>query len=360
MTGIKDWSTTAASNNAAPPNGAPEATTLVSDMNNITREVMAQTRGFYESPGFRDLGLALEATGGTDELVFTGDQQAFFEVGQKVKYTDAATTLTGTVLTITYSTNTTLTVDTTVTHTVTQVWAGAPIASIGSFPIDNSVIGGTTPVAGTFTTLTATTALVTDTISEEGSGNGVTIDTLPVKDGAMGVGTARAGDVYYGATAGATTKLPSSGKAGLVLRMNAGETAPEWVPNGKLTTTTTTASTTSLGPSIDASTTRIVVMFDLIAGSNFVTIELGAGSFPGTNKITISAVGAITNTVGTIIFDKHDDDFWTYTLNTDLNAGGSQLQTTNQFDVGGTVDSIRLQSATNLTSGRDWHVREYA
>lgn len=41
---LKNWSTTAASNNSAPPNGAPENTTLLADLNDIIRQNMADTR----------------------------------------------------------------------------------------------------------------------------------------------------------------------------------------------------------------------------------------------------------------------------------------------------------------------------
>lgn len=41
---LKNWSTTAASNNSAPPNGAPESSTTHADVNDILRQVMADVR----------------------------------------------------------------------------------------------------------------------------------------------------------------------------------------------------------------------------------------------------------------------------------------------------------------------------
>lgn len=41
---LKNWSTTAASNTSAPPNGAPENTTTLADMNDIMRQIMADVR----------------------------------------------------------------------------------------------------------------------------------------------------------------------------------------------------------------------------------------------------------------------------------------------------------------------------
>lgn len=156
---IKDWSTTAASNNSAPPDGAPENTTLVSDTNNIMREIMAQTRSFYESPEWRDLGLGLEPTGPADGIVFTGDVSAYFAAGQKVKYTDAGGTTTANIESVSVSTNTTVTVDDTVTHAVSTVLVGLPNASLPTV-LDGYTIGATTAGPGTFTTLEAETSLV--------------------------------------------------------------------------------------------------------------------------------------------------------------------------------------------------------
>jgi len=41
---LKNWSTTANSNTSAPPNGAPEAATLLADVNDIMRQIMADVR----------------------------------------------------------------------------------------------------------------------------------------------------------------------------------------------------------------------------------------------------------------------------------------------------------------------------
>lgn len=41
---LANWSTTPASNNSAPPNGAPENTTLLGDLNDIIRQMMADVR----------------------------------------------------------------------------------------------------------------------------------------------------------------------------------------------------------------------------------------------------------------------------------------------------------------------------
>lgn len=52
---IKDWSTTAASNNAAVPEGAPEGW-LFADVNNVVRQVMAHLRTWYNDAAWIEYG----------------------------------------------------------------------------------------------------------------------------------------------------------------------------------------------------------------------------------------------------------------------------------------------------------------
>lgn len=55
MAGIKDYSTTAANNNASPPNGFPEGMAPAS-LNDSARQVMADIRSWYENPVWIDFG----------------------------------------------------------------------------------------------------------------------------------------------------------------------------------------------------------------------------------------------------------------------------------------------------------------
>ncbi len=121
--GIESWDSNPDNNNAAPPAGAPQGGTLVSDLNNIDRQIMGDIRAWYELM-WRDLGLALQPTGGANDIVLSGDQSALFEVNQRVQYLDGAGTVQGTITNISVATNTTLTVDSTVTHPVSQLWSG--------------------------------------------------------------------------------------------------------------------------------------------------------------------------------------------------------------------------------------------
>lgn len=107
---IKDYSTIAANNTLTPPNGAPEgmAAGLV---NNTIRQIMADTRLFYESGGWCDLGHVPTYVSATSFTIPT-DVTAFYGVGRRIRmYGAIMGTLFGYITASTYSApNTTVTV----------------------------------------------------------------------------------------------------------------------------------------------------------------------------------------------------------------------------------------------------------
>jgi len=107
---IKDYSTTAANNTLTPPNGAPEgmAAGLV---NNTMRQLMADTRSFYESGGWCDLGHVPTYVSATSFTIPT-DVTAFYGVGRRIRmYGAIMGTFYGYVASSAYSSpNTTVTV----------------------------------------------------------------------------------------------------------------------------------------------------------------------------------------------------------------------------------------------------------
>ena len=107
---IKDYSTTAANNTLTPPNGAPEgmAAGLV---NNTIRQVMADTRSFYESGGWCDLGHVPTYVSATSFTIPT-DVTAYYTVGRRIRvYGTIMGTFYGYIVSSVYSSpNTTVTV----------------------------------------------------------------------------------------------------------------------------------------------------------------------------------------------------------------------------------------------------------
>jgi hypothetical protein len=104
MSGIKDYSTTAASNQALfPENQAP------STLNDGGRQVQADVRSWYETAEWTDLGHTPTRTGNTTFTV-SGDKTADYLTGRRIKCTDSAT-IYATIVSSSYSApNTTVTI----------------------------------------------------------------------------------------------------------------------------------------------------------------------------------------------------------------------------------------------------------
>lgn len=108
MSDIKDWSTTAANNNSASPDGFPEGM-APSGVNNSAREVMAAVRTQHEAGGWNDLGHTPTFATTTTFTIAT-DVTAQYAVNRRIKCTDA-TTLYGYISASSYGApNTTVTV----------------------------------------------------------------------------------------------------------------------------------------------------------------------------------------------------------------------------------------------------------
>ena len=100
MSDIKDWSTTAASNNSSPPDGFPEGM-APSAVNNSARELMAAIRTQHEDPAWTDLGHTPAYASATTFTIAT-DVTANYAVGRRIRCTDA-TVLYGQITAVVYS-----------------------------------------------------------------------------------------------------------------------------------------------------------------------------------------------------------------------------------------------------------------
>lgn len=87
--GVEAWSTTAASNNASPPDGAPEGQTPGS-VNNVIRQCMASVREWYEAAEWVDFGHVITRTD-NDTFSVPGDLTALYQVGRRLKVDGSAT-----------------------------------------------------------------------------------------------------------------------------------------------------------------------------------------------------------------------------------------------------------------------------
>ena len=143
----------------------------------------------------------------------------------------------------------------------------------------DGIVGGTTPAAGTFTSVS------TDTVAEKTGAAGVTVDGLKIKDAGIVLGSDANGDIYYRAS-GALARL-AKGTAGQVLSMNAGATAPEWTTSSSggrtLLETFSGTGTTTLGEntSVPAGATEIIVVFNGVSMNNGDTVAVQLGDATG-------------------------------------------------------------------------------
>lgn len=166
MADISDWSTTAASNNATPPDGAPEGM-APSGVNDVIRELMAAVRRWYEDAQWVNLGLTHTRIS-SSSFSLTGDYTDIYEVGRRVKMTGSADGY-GTISASSYSAP-----DTTVTLSTNTVPATLATVSVGIISATNSAVPAT--LTGSFTgTLTGCTTSPTATINWARVGNLVTL-----------------------------------------------------------------------------------------------------------------------------------------------------------------------------------------
>lgn len=205
MSAISTWSTSAASNSSASPDGAPEGMPP-SGVNDTIRELMAQIRTWYENAQWVDLGLTHTRVSGS---VFTlaGNYVATYEVGRRVKMTGSSTAY-GTISASTYSAPTT---------TVTVYEANVPV-TLGAVALSIlSPTGGGLPTQFTVgpTDFTGGNVRVTDDIAHA-SGAGLEL----AYDAATTTGTLQA----YDRTAAAARALVLNG-SGISLRVNGTEVA---------------------------------------------------------------------------------------------------------------------------------------
>lgn len=133
MATISTWSTTAASNNSASPDGAPEGM-APSGVNNTIRENMAQVRAWYEDAEWQNLHTPTYVS--TTSFTVTGDHTLIYDAGRALKITDAST-LYGHVSSSSYSSpNTTVNV----TLDSGSLSASLTVAEVGILRGDNKAL----------------------------------------------------------------------------------------------------------------------------------------------------------------------------------------------------------------------------
>ena len=126
MSRISQWSTTAADNDASPPDGWPEGQ-APSTVNNCAREVMASVRKDRQDSEWFDWGDSVTFVSTTSFKIPSSDVSARYLVNRRLKLVDASTVY-ASIEDVTFSTDTTVTVrvddGTTLTTSLTQAYIG--------------------------------------------------------------------------------------------------------------------------------------------------------------------------------------------------------------------------------------------
>lgn len=258
--GIKAWSTTAASNNASPPNGAPEGW-APSTVNAVVRQIMAEVRTWYEDPAWIDYGYTYTYVATTQFKISGSNQTAKYAVGRRVRAQGTLTgTIYGTISVSAFSTDTTVTIiwdsgtlsSETLTISVGLPSLGSPV--VGTNPTGTIIaFGGTTAPPGylncdaSAVSRTTYAALFTAIGTTWGVGNGTTTFNLPparvVLVGSGGSGTATLANTV-GSTGGEETHALTSAEnaahthdgSGLSAASDGAHTHVENIDGGSVTT----------------------------------------------------------------------------------------------------------------------------
>jgi cytoskeletal protein CcmA (bactofilin family) len=171
---IKSWSTTAASNNSASPNGFPEGM-APSGVNDSARQVMADVRSWYQDAEWIDWGDSGISRASASTFKITGDVTSRYLANRRIRCNDAST-LYGLITASSYSapdTTVTVALDSgNLTTSLTAVAIGILSPTNRSIPpiseLDTVTVSGAAQFKSTLTASGA--AVFKTTLSVEGAG----------------------------------------------------------------------------------------------------------------------------------------------------------------------------------------------
>ena len=180
-------------------------------------------------------------------------------------------------------------------------------ADLNNSTMDNTVIGGTTPVAGTFTTVTGTSGVFTSitrgTVSDTEFSylDGVTsaiqtqLNAKQAYDADLAVLSApTAWRIFYSNSSSAITEL-ALGTSGQFLKSNGASSAPSWVSSTVTSLDNTTMDNTVIGGTTPVAGTFTTLTADnaILAEGTYTTVNIDNGTIDNV------VIGATTATAGT-------------------------------------------------------------
>lgn len=194
---VSDWSTTPSSNNASPPNGAPEGMPP-SSVNDVMRQIMADVRAQLEDGEWLNWG-HVPTRVDNDTFTVPTDLTALYHVGRRIKATGSATGY-ATIASVSYSApNTTVNV----TMDSGNLPGTLSAVYVGILSVNNSAV----PYEGA-------AAILTKLLTVDGSGSGLDADLLDGQSSAyyLDAGNLNSGTLPSGRLTG-TYSISISGNA---------------------------------------------------------------------------------------------------------------------------------------------------
>lgn len=282
MSNISTWSTTAASNNSASPNGFPEGM-APSGVNDSARENMAAIRTFYNNIEWRDWGHTPTRTGNTTFTVPT-DVTAIYTANRRIKCTDSST-LYGTISSSVFGAVTTVTVTLDSGNLSASLTAVAVGLDVTNTPIHASGVKDALTVSGG--TLTGASPLVFEGSTADAFETTLTI-TDPTADRTITLPNAT-GTVQLNTTAGNIVQIVNTQTGAVASGANAmphDDTIPQNSEGIEFITLAVTP---------QSATNKLLIEAQLLVSASSVE-RVGVALFQDS---TVNAIAAISEYVST-------------------------------------------------------------
>lgn len=325
MTGIELYSTTAANNNSATPNGWPEGQ-APSTVNDCARQMQAAIRAWYESAEWINWGDTTVYVGATQFKISGSDVTSRYSVGRRIKAVGTATgTIYGTISVSSFSTDTTLTVvwdsgslsNEALTISIASIKGGASAESINW----NALAGFSTAAAARATLGVAASGANTDITSLAGTS---TNDSAAAgKIGEFISSQAATGSATVTITIASPAVITWSGH-NFTIDSAHNFTAPIVFTTTGALPTGITASTVYwiIGSSVTSNTFQIATSIaNALAGTSINTSGTQSGTHTGTAGITLTT--ATASNVAALSLPAGD---WDLRATTGFNSTGSSTQ----------------------------------
>lgn len=358
MTGIELYSTTAANNNSAVPNGWPEGM-APSGVNDAARQMMAAIRTWYQDAEWTLWGDTTVYASGTSFTIAGVDVTSRYKIGRRVRAVGSSTgTIYGKISASAFATNTTVTVvwdsgslsNETLTislGTISGSATGALSANARAIDFDMTTLHGTDVASAATINLNAATGNIVDVTGTTG------ITAITLSEGRMrlvrftGILTISNGASLV--LPGAADITTAAGDAALFVGYASGVVRCFFYTRAA-----------SMYQPLDADLTTLSTAFTTASASSAASLAFAEDTDNGSNKVTVIAPAAVTSDRTMTLPDATDTFVGKATTDTLTNktiATGSGNDVSQQFKVTNTTYDVATASGTVDLTGFGFNPR---